>query len=163
MGDNPSRSENATAGGLGVTGRHAQGAGTGVSPSSYEEPPFGGGGALPKKTRFGMEAGFKGLSVAAGAMVWRMLGPHMSGLLRDDEVAERVDAHGEAGVYGDGRAELLDDGGAAEGVAGVRGERGVVWAPAPATRTRCRGVMITFFDSASRCLGVFGGSFSWLS
>jgi phosphate transport system permease protein len=69
MGDNPSRSENATAGDLGMTGRHTQGAGTGVSPRSYEEPPFGGGGALPKKTRFGMEAGFRGLSVAAGAMV----------------------------------------------------------------------------------------------
>src|ERR1044071_7719659 len=69
MGDNPSRSENATAGDLGAPMSRTQGAGTGVSPRSYEEPPFGGGGALPKKTRFGMEAGFKGLSVAAGAMV----------------------------------------------------------------------------------------------
>ncbi|MGK5679499.1 phosphate ABC transporter permease subunit PstC [Actinoplanes sp. URMC 104] len=70
MGDYPSRSENATAGDPGVTTSHARAAGTGVSPGSYEEPPFGGGGgALPRKTRFGMEAGFKGLSVAAGAMV----------------------------------------------------------------------------------------------
>ncbi|MBU2663162.1 phosphate ABC transporter permease subunit PstC [Actinoplanes bogorensis] len=70
MGDNPSsRSENTTASDLGVTGRHTRGAGTGVSPSSHDDPPIGGGGALPKKARFGMEAGFKGLSVAAGAMV----------------------------------------------------------------------------------------------
>ncbi|BCJ43171.1 phosphate transport system permease protein [Actinoplanes ianthinogenes] len=69
MGDYPSRSVNATAGDLGVTPRHARGAGSGVSPSSYEEPPFGGGGALPKKSRFSMETGFRGLSTAAGAMV----------------------------------------------------------------------------------------------
>jgi phosphate transport system permease protein len=68
MGDNPSSSTNATAGGSGVTGRHARPAGTGVSPSSYE-PPIGGGGALPKKARFSMESGFRGLSTAAGAMV----------------------------------------------------------------------------------------------
>jgi phosphate transport system permease protein len=69
MGDNPSGSTNATAGGPGVTGRHARPAGTGVSPSSYEEPPIGGGGALPKKARFSMETGFRGLSTSAGAMV----------------------------------------------------------------------------------------------
>jgi phosphate transport system permease protein len=69
MGDYPSRSDNAFAGGSGVTGRHARPAGTGVSPSSYQEPPIGGGGALPKKTRISMESGFRGLSVAAGAMV----------------------------------------------------------------------------------------------
>lgn len=69
MGDNPSRSTNATAGGASVTGRHPRSAGTGVSSSSYEEPPMGGGGALPKKSRFSMEAGFRGLSTAAGAMV----------------------------------------------------------------------------------------------
>ena len=34
-------------------------AGTGVSPSSYDEPPIGGGGALPKKARFSMETGFR--------------------------------------------------------------------------------------------------------
>ncbi|WP_433827494.1 phosphate ABC transporter permease subunit PstC [Actinoplanes sp. CA-015351] len=69
MGDNPSRSVNATAGDLGVTSNgHAQGAGSGMSPSSYE-PPLGGGGALPKKTRFSMETGFRGLSTAAGSMV----------------------------------------------------------------------------------------------
>src|SRR5438874_1591512 len=74
MGDNPSRSTNATAGGPGVPGRHTRSAGSGVStssyePSSYEEPPIGGGGALPKKKRFSMESGFRGLSTAAGAMV----------------------------------------------------------------------------------------------
>ena len=70
MGDNPSsRSENSTASDSGVTGRHTRVAGTGVSPSSHDDPPIGGGGALPKRARFGMEAGFKGLSVAAGAMV----------------------------------------------------------------------------------------------
>src|SRR5690349_13723026 len=69
MGDYPSRSENATAGDLGVTSRHAQGAGSGVSPSRYEEPPVGGGSTLPKKSRFSMETGFRGLSTAAGAMV----------------------------------------------------------------------------------------------
>ncbi|HEY0000849.1 MAG TPA: phosphate ABC transporter permease subunit PstC [Actinoplanes sp.] len=68
MGDYPSSSTNA-AGGPGVTASRARSAGTGVSPSSYEEPPFGGGGALPKKARFSMESGFRGLSVAAGAMV----------------------------------------------------------------------------------------------
>jgi len=69
MGEHPSRSENASAGGPGVTRRHSRAAGTGVSPGSYDEPPFGGGGALPKKARFSMESGFRGLSVAAGAMV----------------------------------------------------------------------------------------------
>ena len=69
MGDNPSRSTDAIAGGPGVTGRHARPAGTGVSPSSYEEPPIGGGGALPKKSRFSMETGFRGVSTGAGAMV----------------------------------------------------------------------------------------------
>ncbi|MEU4239226.1 phosphate ABC transporter permease subunit PstC [Actinoplanes sp. NPDC026619] len=69
MGDYPSSSTDATAGGSGVTGRHARPAGNGVSPSSYEEPPIGGGGALPKKSRFSMETGFRSLSVGAGAMV----------------------------------------------------------------------------------------------
>ncbi len=69
MGDNPSGSGNYTAGDLSVTPRHARGAGSGVSPSSHEEPPVGGGGALPKKSRFSMETGFRGLSIAAGAMV----------------------------------------------------------------------------------------------
>ncbi|WP_433298618.1 phosphate ABC transporter permease subunit PstC [Actinoplanes sp. CA-030573] len=69
MGDYPSRSTDAIAGGPGVTGRHARSAGTGVSPRSYEEPPLGGGGALQKKSRLSMETGFRGLSVGAGAMV----------------------------------------------------------------------------------------------
>ena len=62
MGDYPSRSVNATAG-------DRQVAGTGVSPRDDQEPPFGGGGALPKKTRFSMETVFRGLSKASGAMV----------------------------------------------------------------------------------------------
>src|SRR3954451_6853607 len=69
MGDYPSRSTNATAGGPGVPGRHVRSAGNGVSPRSYEEPPLGGGGALPKKARFSMESGFRGISLAAGSMV----------------------------------------------------------------------------------------------
>ncbi|BEL11087.1 phosphate ABC transporter permease subunit PstC [Actinoplanes sichuanensis] len=69
MGDNPSRSVNATAGDLGVTPRHARGAGYGASPSNFNEPPLGGGGSLPKKTRFSIETGFRGLSTASGAMV----------------------------------------------------------------------------------------------
>jgi phosphate transport system permease protein len=69
MGDNPSRSTNATAGGPGMPGRHVRSAGNGVSPRSYEEPPLGGGGALPKKARFSMESGFRGLSLAAGLLV----------------------------------------------------------------------------------------------
>jgi phosphate transport system permease protein len=70
MGDYPSRSSNATAGDPGVTADHAWGAGSGVSPSSYEETPLGGGGGvLPKKARFSVESGFRGLSTAAGAMV----------------------------------------------------------------------------------------------
>ncbi|MEV6344454.1 phosphate ABC transporter permease subunit PstC [Actinoplanes sp. NPDC051851] len=69
MGDIPSRSVNATAGDLGMTPRHARGAGSGVSPSSYEEPPVGGGDVLPKKARFSMETGFRALSTASGAMV----------------------------------------------------------------------------------------------
>src|ERR1700759_1587404 len=69
MGDSPSRSTNAPAGGSGMPGRHVRSAGNGVSPGSYEEPPLGGGGALPRKRRFSMESGFQGLSLAAGSMV----------------------------------------------------------------------------------------------
>jgi phosphate transport system permease protein len=69
MGDYPSRSVNATAGDSGVTPRHVRGAGYGASPSNNDEPPLGGGGALPKKSRFSIETGFRGLSTASGAMV----------------------------------------------------------------------------------------------
>jgi phosphate transport system permease protein len=69
MGDYPSRSADADAGGPEVTGRHSRAAGAGVAPNPFDGPPLGGGGALPKKQRFGMEAGFRGLSTAAGAMV----------------------------------------------------------------------------------------------
>lgn len=73
MGDNPSRSASTEAGGSGVAGRHARPAGNGVSPIPPDDrlgnSPLGGGGALPKKARFSMEAGFRGLSTGAGAMV----------------------------------------------------------------------------------------------
>ena len=69
MGDIPSRSATAPAGGPGGTSRHARHTGTGVSPNAPAGSPLGGGGALPPKKRFGMEAGFRGLSTAAGAMV----------------------------------------------------------------------------------------------
>jgi phosphate transport system permease protein len=71
MGDFPSRSANSHAGAPTVTARHSRGAGNGVSPLPPDDDfnPLGGGGALPKKARFGMEAGFRGLSTAAGAMV----------------------------------------------------------------------------------------------
>ncbi|WP_305784816.1 phosphate ABC transporter permease subunit PstC [Symbioplanes lichenis] len=74
MGDNPSRSASTEAGGSGVTARHARPAGDGVSPIPPDDrpdnrPPLGGGGALPTKSRFSMETGFRGLSTAAGVMV----------------------------------------------------------------------------------------------
>jgi phosphate transport system permease protein len=70
MGYDPLGSGSANAGGSGVTGRHTRAAGTGVSPIPPDDlPPLGGGGALPKKARFSMESGFRGLSVAAGSMV----------------------------------------------------------------------------------------------
>jgi phosphate transport system permease protein len=70
MGDIPSRSANSNAGGPTVTPRHSRAAGGGVSPTPPDDlNPLGGGGALPKKSRFGMEAGFRGLSIAAGVMV----------------------------------------------------------------------------------------------
>jgi len=71
MGDIPSRSANPNAGVPTVTVRHSRDAGGGVSPIPPDDDlrPLGGGGALPKKARFGMEAGFRGLSTAAGAMV----------------------------------------------------------------------------------------------
>jgi phosphate transport system permease protein len=71
MGDYPSSSASARAGGAGVTGRHTRTAGTGVSPIPPDDqaPLGGGGGGLTRKTRFSMESGFRGLSTAAGAMV----------------------------------------------------------------------------------------------
>jgi phosphate transport system permease protein len=70
MGDYPSSSANANAGGVGVTRRRSGAAGTGVSPiPPDDQAPLGGGGALPKKARFSVESGFRGLTVAAGAMV----------------------------------------------------------------------------------------------
>src|SRR4051794_33752217 len=74
MGDYPSRSASTSAGVSSVTARHARSAGDGVSPIPPDDrlgdrQPLGGGGALPRKTRFSMESGFRGLSTAAGAMV----------------------------------------------------------------------------------------------
>ena len=69
MGDYPPRSVNATAGDLAATSSRGQGAGYGASPGNYNEPPLGGGGALPKKSRFSIETGFRALSTASGAMV----------------------------------------------------------------------------------------------
>ena len=69
MGDYPSRSAGADAGGSGVSTSSSRAAGTGVSPTPPEPPPLGGGGGLPRKARFSLETGFRGVSVAAGAMV----------------------------------------------------------------------------------------------
>jgi phosphate transport system permease protein len=70
MGDYPSSSASAKAGGPKVTGRHSRAAGTGVPPIPPDDlRPLGGGGALPRKARFSMESGFRGVSTAAGAMV----------------------------------------------------------------------------------------------
>jgi phosphate transport system permease protein len=52
-----------------VTARHSRAAGSGVSPIPPDDQPLGGGGALPKKSRFSMETGFRALSTSAGAMV----------------------------------------------------------------------------------------------
>jgi phosphate transport system permease protein len=68
MGDYPSRSAGADAGGPGVS-TSSQAAGTGGPPTPPNQPPLGGGGGLPRKDRFSMETGFRGVSVAAGAMV----------------------------------------------------------------------------------------------
>ncbi|MCA2213652.1 phosphate ABC transporter permease subunit PstC [Jidongwangia harbinensis] len=69
MGDDPSRSADANAGGPVVTTSHSRAAGGGVPPTPLDGPPLGGGGGLPRKARFSMETGFRGLSTAAGAMV----------------------------------------------------------------------------------------------
>jgi phosphate transport system permease protein len=69
MGDYPSRSANSSAGGPAVTARHSWTAGGGVSPIPPDDQPLGGGGALPTKSRFSMETGFRTLSTASGAMV----------------------------------------------------------------------------------------------
>ena len=69
MGDYPPRSANSRAGGPAVTARHSRAAGGGVSPIPPDDQPLGGGGALPKKSRFSMETGFRSLSTGAGAMV----------------------------------------------------------------------------------------------
>ena len=69
MGDYPSRSADADAGGPGVSTSSSPAAGTGVPPTPPDQSPLGGGSALPRKTRFSTETGFRGISVAAGAMV----------------------------------------------------------------------------------------------
>ncbi|MEV6600620.1 phosphate ABC transporter permease subunit PstC [Actinoplanes sp. NPDC051346] len=62
MGDYPSRS---------AVRRSTGTDGSPIPPDQRHgsRPPLGGGGGLPTKARFSMEAGFRGLSTAAGAMV----------------------------------------------------------------------------------------------
>jgi len=67
MGDYPSRSADANAGGPGLS-TTSRAAGTGLPPAPPEQPPLGGGGGLPR-ARFSMETVFRGVSVSAGAMV----------------------------------------------------------------------------------------------
>ncbi|GAB1694745.1 phosphate ABC transporter permease subunit PstC [Krasilnikovia sp. M28-CT-15] len=75
MGEYPSGSANLGAGGSRVAGRHTRPAGHGVPPVPPDDvpnggrTPLGGGGALPRKARFSIESGFRGLSTASGAMV----------------------------------------------------------------------------------------------
>ena len=69
MGDYPSGSANSDADGPVVTARHSRAVGGGLSPIPPDDQPLGGGGALPKKSRFSMETGFRALSTAAGGMV----------------------------------------------------------------------------------------------
>jgi phosphate transport system permease protein len=72
MGDTPPRSADANSGGPVVTDGQHGAAGGGVSPTDpHDRFPagFGGGGALPRRSRFGMEAVFRWWARAAGAMV----------------------------------------------------------------------------------------------
>ncbi|GAA0814851.1 phosphate ABC transporter permease subunit PstC [Spirilliplanes yamanashiensis] len=70
MGDTSPRSaETGTGGTLTTDGRRGS-AGGGVPPAhTPDSPGLGGGGGLPRRTRFGMESGFRVLTLAAGAMV----------------------------------------------------------------------------------------------
>jgi phosphate transport system permease protein len=65
MGDTPPRSANVATGGPVLNGS----AGGGSPKDSPDGQGLGGGGALPRKSRFSMETGFRGVSLGAGAMV----------------------------------------------------------------------------------------------
>ena len=75
MGDTPPRSADTDTGGPGATSGRARSAGFGGSPGATlpdgpaPENGLGGGGALPKRRRFGAESAFRGVTLAAGAMV----------------------------------------------------------------------------------------------
>ncbi|WP_406040307.1 phosphate ABC transporter permease subunit PstC [Micromonospora sp. NBC_00898] len=76
MGDTPPRSADAYTGGSRVTTSHARPAGSAL-PADFREPPtsqaphggVGGGGALPRRQKFGAETIFRLLTMAAGSMV----------------------------------------------------------------------------------------------
>jgi phosphate transport system permease protein len=71
MGDTSPRSAHVNTGGPVMTDGRPGSAGGGVPPTDPHDDPrgLGGGGALPRKSRFGMEAGFRAVTLAAGAMV----------------------------------------------------------------------------------------------
>jgi phosphate transport system permease protein len=73
MGDTPGRPVEPRTGGSDVTNGHARSAGSGASPGATlthgRGDGLGGGGALPKRGRFGTESGFRALTLSAGAMV----------------------------------------------------------------------------------------------
>lgn len=69
MGDTSPRSVDAGTGGTVMTDGRRGPAGGGSPPTDPHDGHGGGGGALPRKSRFGMEAAFRGLALAAGAMV----------------------------------------------------------------------------------------------
>ncbi|MEH0842634.1 phosphate ABC transporter permease subunit PstC [Micromonospora sp. CPCC 205711] len=76
MGDTPPRSADAGTGGSRVTDRHARPAGSAVAADFSATPtsrgsrgPIGGGGALPRRQKFGAETVFRLLTMAAGSVV----------------------------------------------------------------------------------------------
>ncbi|MFC0008107.1 phosphate ABC transporter permease subunit PstC [Micromonospora siamensis] len=74
MGDIPPRSAGTGTGGPGVTQSHARPAGSALpadfSPANRDPGrPIGGGGALPRRRKFGAETLFRLLTMAAGSMV----------------------------------------------------------------------------------------------
>ncbi|MGC5019888.1 phosphate ABC transporter permease subunit PstC [Micromonospora sp. DT47] len=76
MGDIPPRSADASTGGSRVTDRHVRLAGSAVPADLSAMPtsrdprgPIGGGGALPRRQKFGAETVFRLLTMAAGSVV----------------------------------------------------------------------------------------------
>ena len=70
MGDTSPRSADRNTGGTVTTDGRPGSAGGGVPPTEPRDgTALGGGGGLPRKARFGTESVFRGLTVAAGAMV----------------------------------------------------------------------------------------------